>query len=154
MLTLVVPQTGFYIVGTLDASGLQTEQVNKHKHCTCGGTGAEPCPHIQAVATYLKLGGDRAPAPEPEASEPTVELPEVCPICGGTVRPQGRRWRCVNSSCHYWQHRGEQSGVKAFLTQPHPAKQGAFYEQSIEEREAFLEHTHRQLYANGYTPYG
>lgn len=154
MLTLVVPQIGFYIVGTLDAHGLQTEQVDKHKHCTCGGAGAQPCVHIKAVATYLKLGGDRAPAPEPETPEPTVELPEICPICGGAVRPQGQRWRCVNSAGHYWQHRGEQSGVKAFLTQPHPAKQGAFYEQSIEEREAFLEHTHRRLYANGYTPYG
>jgi len=120
MMTIVVPKTGFYLVGTPSDKGLQTEQVDKAKRCTCGGTREQP-------------------------------FPDVCPICGAAVIAQADHWRCTESAGHYWQYRGEQSGVKAFLTQPHPAKQGAFYEQSIDERDAFLEQvSHRR---HGYSPY-
>lgn len=153
MMTLVVPKTGFYIVGTLGAEGLETEQVDKSKQCTCGGSSDEPCPHIQAVATYLRLGGERAPAPEPEEPEGSIELPDVCPICGSPVTAEMGHWRCSRSPGHYWRHRGEQSGVKAFLCGSHPAKQGPFYEQTSEERDAFLAQAHRRLYADGRSPY-
>lgn len=151
MMTIVVAKIGFYVVGTLTPSGLQTEQVDKQKRCTCGGTGKKPCPHIRAVAAYLKLGGDPAPAPEEPEVDVPLGFPDVCPICGNAVIAQANHWRCTSSPGHYWQWRGEQSGVKAFLTQPHPAKQGAFYDQTIEERDAFLEQiSHRR---NHYSPY-
>ncbi|MCJ7551070.1 MAG: hypothetical protein MUQ30_15455 [Anaerolineae bacterium] len=151
MMTIVVPKTGFYVVGTPSDSGLQAEQVDKAKQCTCGGTGHQPCPHIRAVAAYLQLGGEPAPAPDQPEPEVKAEFPGVCPICGDAVIAQADHWRCIASPGHYWQHRGEQSGVKAFLTRPHPAKAGAFYEQSSEERDAFLESiSHKR---RGYSPY-
>ena len=152
MTTLVVPKIGHYVVRTLDEHGPHTEQVDKAKQCSCGGNGAQPCAHIRAVAAYLQLGGPVAP--KPEEPSPVPELPEVCPICARPVVASMNHWRCTASAGHYWRWRGEQSGVKAFLTQPHPAKQGAFYEQSNEERETFLQHAHQRLYANGYSPYG
>jgi len=151
MMTIVVPKTGFYLVGTPSDKGLQTEQVDKAKRCTCGGTREQPCPHIRAVAAYLQLGGEPAPVPDRPGPQAEAGFPDVCPICGAAVIAQADHWRCTESAGHYWQYRGEQSGVKAFLTQPHPAKQGAFYEQSIDERDAFLEQvSHRR---HGYSPY-
>ena len=148
-MTIVVPKTGYYIVGSLSATGLETEQVSKAKCCTCGGNGEMPCSHIQAVATYLKLGGD--PAPLPEQPKVALELPDACPICSSPVIAQAGHWRCIASAGHYWQWRGEQFGVKAFLTQAHPAKAGAFYEISIEERDAFLEQiSHRPTHHSAY----
>ena len=151
MMTIVVPQKGFYVVGTPSDKGLQTEQVDKQKRCTCGAVGNQPCPHIRAVAAYLQLGGEAAPAPDEVEPEAKAGLPPICPICGNSVIAQADHWRCISSPGHYWRHRGEKSGVKAFLTQPHPAKQGAFYEQSIEEREAFLEFVSHKRH--GYSPY-
>lgn len=131
----VTPKSGYYQV--------HDYRVTKDKRCTCGGTASHPCDHIQAVAVYLREGG-------PRASEST----SVCPLCGAPVTPTTYGWRCPTSPGHYWRWRGEQGGVKAFLTQPHPAKQGAFYEQTPAERDAFLAQAQRRMYANGYTPYG
>ena len=148
MTTLVIPNTGYYVVRTLDEHGPHTEQVDKAKHCTCGGSAARPCPHIEAITAYLALGGELAPA----AEERAADLPESCPICDSPVISQGTRWRCIRSPGHYWHWRGEHFGVKAFLTQPHPAKSGAFYEQTPEERDAFLEAvSHKHAH---YSPYG
>jgi hypothetical protein len=54
-------------------------------------------------------------------------------------------WRCLIDAGHYWQWRGERGGVAAFLTGAHPAKRGAFYKQTVEEREAFLTQAYQQL---------
>jgi len=52
--------------------------VNKQRSCSC--TLKKPCPSIEAVAEYLRNGGQRAPDPMPP-----------CPICGAeTVRD--RKW--------------------------------------------------------------
>jgi hypothetical protein len=51
----------------------------------------------------------------------------------------------VADRAHYWQWRGER-GVRAFLTGSHPAKAGAFYTQTADEREAFLTQAYQQLF--------
>lgn len=52
--------------------------VNKKRSCSCPLK--ETCPAIEAVAEYLRNGGERAPDPMP-----------LCPICGAeTVRD--RKW--------------------------------------------------------------
>ena len=149
-MNVILPRTGYYWVGTLTDTGLDALKVTYKLRCACGGTKENPCEHIRAVKSYRRLEG----TPVSEAKPAKVELPDCCPVCAAPVIPRAGHWRCTASPGHYWLWRGEQGGVKAFLTQPHPAKQGAFYEQSIEEREAFLEQAHRRLYANGYTPYG
>jgi hypothetical protein len=138
----VTPKIGYYQVQAYPG---QSVQVGRDKQCTCGGTARHPCPHIQAVADYLRQGGYRAtPA-------------STCPICNAPVERLGPDfWRCSQDSSHYWQWRGERNGgaLRKFFTQPHPAKLGAFYEQTIEEREAFLAQAAQRLHAGGYTPYG
>ncbi len=62
-------------------------------------------------------------------------------------------WRCTADSSHYWQWRGEQGSVKAFLTRPHENKLGAFYAQTLQEREAFLDNAARLMFAGGYSPF-
>ena len=110
---------------------------------------------------FAAKAGPASPAVSlPAVKEPSPQLTRtestkpVCPICGAPVTPTPYGWRCLASSGHYWRWRGEQSGVKAFLTQPHPNKQGAFYEQTPAERDAFLAQVHARMFANGYTPYG
>jgi len=142
---VVLPKDGYFWVGVLTPKGLDAVKVTDEPRCACGGSRDVPCSHIQAVRAYMRLEGGQVP------EETGVVLPDVCPICGASVIAQADHWRCTASPGHYWQHRGEQSGVKAFLTQPHPAKHGAFYEQSIEEREAFLESISHRRY--GYSPY-
>ncbi len=145
-LNVILPQDNDYWVGSLTDTGLDALKVTQELQCACGGTVAKPCEHIRAVQCFRRLNGEE----ESGVPEPL----DVCPICGNPANTTQGGWRCTKSAGHYWQWRGEQGGVKAFLTQPHPAKRGAFYEQSLEEREAFLEQAHRRLYANGYTPYG
>jgi hypothetical protein len=117
------------------------------------------------VASYLKAGGERAPkadqgdrvhdnSPVPKRRNGGAEIPETCPVCGAEVQHLGlRAWRCVDDSAHYYQWRGELNGgaIRKFLTQPHPAKQGAFYELSEEERDAFLALVGNRMHAGGYT---
>lgn len=138
----VKPQVGHYIVGVVDRLGVRIHHVAKDKHCTCGGTARRQCDHIRAVVTYLKDGGSRAPEPASLALRDNGSPPPpVCPLCGMPVKSLGRdMWRCPRDSAHYWQWRGERNGgaIRKFFTQPHPAKQGAFYEQTMEEREVFL----------------
>jgi len=166
---MVTAKIGFYLVTTIDARGVHTHHVSKDKQCSCGGNARRPCLHIQAVARYLQQGGERATVKEtpaklvlhqptddvtPPSSTPAASGAMACPICGATTVPTDYGWRCRASSGHYWRWRGEQNGVKAFLTQAHPAKQGGFYEQTPAEREAFLAQAHQRMFRNGYTPYG
>jgi hypothetical protein len=151
----VIPNTGHYTVITQDPDGrVRLHLVGKDKRCSCGGSPERRCGHIEAVAAYLRAGGKRAPVgSEVHRSGPTPTL--ACPICGEAAEPRGSIWRCSASAAHYWQWRGERNGgaIHRFLTQAHPAKQGAFYEQTAEEREAFLEQVTRQMHAGGYTPF-
>jgi hypothetical protein len=62
-----------------------------------------------------------------------------CPICGAATEPTDGSvdaWRCTEDSSHYWLWRGEK--VRKYLTQAHPGKIGAYYDQTPEQREAFL----------------
>jgi hypothetical protein len=127
--------------------GLQVHFVDKEKRCTCGQPG---CRHVKAVTEYLQGGGERASVAalaSADTSPTSPVVPATCPICGCVVQHEARSpvWRCVADCAHYWQWRGERGGVAAFLTRRHPAKRGAFYEQSVEEREAFLAQAYRQL---------
>jgi hypothetical protein len=160
--TTVTPKIGCYMVCTAGPWGVRTHHVAKDKRCTCGGTARRPCLHIRAVARYLREGGSRAAA----VSKPRPRLqvregrddntpPAACPICGAPVEERGPDlWRCPQDSTHYWQWRGERNGgaVRKFLTRPHPAKRGAFYEQTSEERESFLAQVAGQMHAGGYVP--
>jgi hypothetical protein len=152
----VIPKIGYYLVTTVDHRlGVQTRTVDRRKRCSCGGTAKRPCPHIRAVANYLREGGERAseecPAPRlPEKGDdgPLSGTPTMCPICGTPVDSLAPDfWRCPHDPSHYWRWRGERSGVKDFLTKPHPAKAGAFYTMSREAREAFLAQATRRLHA-------
>jgi hypothetical protein len=81
--------------------------------------------------------------------------PLTCPICGTAVETQGIGfWRCPKDGAHYWQWRGEQTGIKTFLTRCHSAKSSAFYSMTPEEREVFLDQAARRMHLGGYTPYG
>lgn len=135
----VQPGNGVYLVTEMTRGHLRVFVVGKDKACTCGGSANERCRHVEAVASHLRRGGQRAPEKWSDPTPPsTPSPPVVCPICGAPVEYSGALWRCSEDGSHYWQWRGERSGVKDFLTQPHPAKQGAFYEQTPEERMAFL----------------
>jgi hypothetical protein len=160
----VAARTGYYLVTVIDQRlGLRTYSVDKEKRCSCGGTAKRPCRHIRAVAAYLRQGGRRAPEKDPmlhvretrQGSPPSGgPAPLTCPICGTPVETQGIGfWRCPKDATHYWQWRGEQSGIRDFMTKPHPSKQGAFYAMSIEEREAFLEQAARRMHVGGHTPH-
>jgi hypothetical protein len=131
---------------TEGASGHEVHYVDKTKCCTCGGTGDLRCEHIDAVARYLQSGGKRARALEPG------EVPIACPLCGAGVQSRAGSpiWRCPADPAHYWQWRGEEGGVRAFLTGAHPAKAGAFYEQTSEERESFRDDAQTQMLRLGY----
>jgi hypothetical protein len=62
-----------------------------------------------------------------------------CPICGAATEPTDGSvdaWRCTEDSSHYWLWRGGK--VRKYLTQAHPGKIGAYYDQTPEQREAFL----------------
>ena len=153
-MTRITSQPGAYVVTELTAAGVRTFFVGKDKSCSCG-TPHGKCRHVKAVAEYLKTGGEQAPAALPQRVTPTPSaapnVPATCPICGAAVQIQsvtGRYplWRCQNSSEHYWQWRGDK--VKAFLTQDHPNKAGAFYQQDPAARDAFLA-SHRLSYAAG-----
>jgi hypothetical protein len=55
------------------------------------------CPAVQAVADYLKAGGERTPNPPP-GDFPVV--PQNCPICGEEVYYIPG----LGSESHYWQY--------------------------------------------------
>jgi hypothetical protein len=126
---------GAYLVSEIEQGKLQVFSVGKDKTCSCG---VSACRHVQAVADYLRAGGERAPEAGENVLPAASSSALVCPLCGAGVRVNGPYWRCERDASHYWLWRAEQSGIKAFLTQPHPAKMGAFYEQTLQEREEFL----------------
>jgi len=136
----VQPSNGVYLVTEMTQGHLRVFVVGKDKSCTCGGSANKQCCHVKAVASHLRRGGQRAPEKHTaDPAPPSPPSPMACPICGaGVQKEDGSFWRCSEDSSHYWQWRGERSGIKDFLTKPHPAKQGAFYEQTAEERFAFL----------------
>jgi hypothetical protein len=159
----VAARTGYYCVTVIDRLlGLRTYSVDKEKRCSCGGTAKRPCSHIRAVTDYLRKGGQRAPEEHsmlrlrdtPGSPPSGGPAPLTCPICGTAVETQDIGfWRCPKDPSHYWQWRGEQSGIRDFMTKPHPSKQGAFYAMSMEEREAFLEQAARRMHVGGHTPH-
>jgi len=136
----------YMVTETSPEFGLRVYFVDKEKRCTCGQA---HCRHVRAVAEYLQGGGDQAPkADSAKVGEiPSPAVPATCPICGAVVQYEAGNpiWRCLADRAHYWQWRGERGGVRAFLTGAHPAKRGAFYEQSVDEREAFLAQAYQQL---------
>ncbi len=157
---LVTPCVGYYTVSAAYRQGVRTCRVFKDKRCTCGNSTAKRrCQHVRAVAKYLRAGGELAPAKRPphKAREkrtlPSTPRPTTCPLCNTPVEREALgRWRCPDNSSHYFLWRGEQ-GVRQFLTQPHPAKVGAYYDMSPDERKEFLEKAAQRMAAGGYTPY-
>jgi hypothetical protein len=157
-MTTVTPKVGYYLVRLVGPQGVDTHLVGKDKHCSCGGNAERQCSHIRAVADYLKSGGHLAPAAgtaevvhDSKPAHKRSGIPDVCPICGSGVTRLGFDfWRCVTSSTHYWMCREK---VRLFLTQPHPAKQGAFYQMTDQERKAFLALVRRRMHSGGYTPH-
>ena len=144
MNTRVTVKPGYYIVTTAARWGVRTHVVTKEKRCNCG---RKDCSHIKAVAEHLRNGGSRAPVKRVrEDRTPPSSAPLTCPICSTVVERGLDYWRCPKDRIHYWQWRGEVGGMKAFLTRPHPAKSGAFYQQTVEEREAFLEQAARRMH--------
>ena len=141
----VTTAPGVYVVTETGRGGIRLYVVGKDKTCTCGGTAEQRCSHIEAVAAYLRAGGKRAPeAVQKAPASPSSLIPSTCPICGSAVQVEDATgacplWRCQADSSHYWQWRGERNGVREFLTnRSHPSKLGAFYQQTLEERDAFL----------------
>ena len=136
----VHPNNGIYLVTAMKYSIVNVFAVDKNKNCQCGGSKSKHCVHIRAIIDYIKSGGKRAevaaPPPPPDVREERLEM---CPICNGPVSWDGTVWKCISDPIHYWKWRGESFGVKDFLTNPdHPSKQGAFYKQTEDERDAFL----------------
>jgi hypothetical protein len=87
----------------------------------------------------------------------SATTPQACPICGGTVERLGLDfWRCIDHAAHYWEWRGEKNSgaIRKFLTQPHEAKLGAFYEMSASQRERLLVEAAQRMHTDGYTPHG
>ena len=164
-MTTVTPEVGCYLVRLVGPEGIRAHLVGKDKHCSCGGNPKRWCSHMRAVVAYLKAGGERAPEAAGDGSlrdsRPAVPqgggpIPEDCPICGAGVSALGLdAWRCRDDPAHYYQWRGERNGgaIRKFLTQPHPAKQGAYYAMSAEEREEFLARALRRMHVGGYTPH-
>ncbi len=77
--------------------------VNKRRRCSC----RRPCCEaIQAVATYLKAGGPRAPAYTASPSIPTVR----CPICQAAAQGslETRNWQCTLDHTHFFAWRVQQ----------------------------------------------
>jgi hypothetical protein len=142
----------YMVTETSPQFGLRVYFVDKGKRCTCG----QPhCRHVKAVAEYLKGGGERAAAASlapVNASPASPVVPATCPICGAVVHYEAGSavWRCTADPAHYWRWRGERGGVRAFLTGAHPAKAGAFYRQTLAERESFLDNAQGQMLRLGY----
>ncbi len=148
----VTTAPGMYVVTETGRGGIRIYVVCKDKTCTCGGTAEQHCSHIEAVAAYRRAGGKQAPeATQKALASPSSLIPSTCPICSSAVQVEDATgayplWRCQADSSHYWQWRGEQNGVRDFLiNRSHPSKLGAFYQQTLEEREAFMAAAQRRL---------
>ncbi len=101
-----------YLVDFGPSTQSRFHTVNKQRRCSCQLK--ETCPAIEAVAEYLRNGGQRAPDPMPP-----------CPICGAdTVRDRkwdGKYtkelgWRCSEGGLtHFLQAKAER--IKEALRQ-------------------------------------
>jgi hypothetical protein len=96
----------FYGVDLGPAVRARHHRVGKGRKCTCG-LGAT-CPAVQAVADYLKAGGERSPDPPP-GYFPVA--PQSCPVCGAEayytaeLSSRKRGAGCARGSeTHYWQY--------------------------------------------------
>jgi hypothetical protein len=96
----------FYAVDLGPDAALKNHRVGKDKRCTCN-LGVD-CPAVQAVADYLRAGGERASEP-PVGFFPVV--PQACPVCGGETyylvalssKHRGIGWACRRGGeAHYW----------------------------------------------------
>jgi hypothetical protein len=125
----VTAMRGYYLVRLTDDK-TPRHLVRKDKTCTCERGSA--CPAVEAVAVYLKAGGQRA---DDLAAEHLI--PPVCPVCGGAVKfeprlcspVRGAGWVCVAAArqysgdergslsipgeAHYWSHAWE--SVRPFM---------------------------------------
>ena len=95
----ITPMRGYYWVRYPDYVRPGTHLVRKDKTCACE-LGAD-CPAVQAVAAYLRQGGQRAP------EAPAHQLiPPACPVCGGAVKfaprlcspVRGAGWVCLTAA--------------------------------------------------------
>jgi hypothetical protein len=90
---------GYYEVAVGSSKGVRAYFVDKSKSCTCG---KDACGHVDAVAAYLKAGGQRAK----EATRDRVRaalLLGACPICTALTDNQAV-WRCSRGGYkHYFQ---------------------------------------------------
>jgi hypothetical protein len=141
----VTTAPGAYVVTETGRGDIRLYVVGKDKTCTCGGKAEQRCPHIEAVAAYLRAGGKQAPEATQKAPVSSSSLiPSTCPICGSAVRVEDATgacplWRCQADSSHYWQWRGERNGVREFLTNRfHPSKLGLSHRQTLGEQDEFL----------------
>jgi hypothetical protein len=141
----VTTAPGVYVVTETGRGGIRIYVVGKDKTCTCGGKAEQHCPHIEAVAAYRKAGGKQAPeATQKAPASPSSLIPSTCPICNSAVQVKSVTgayplWRCQADSSHYWQWRGERSGVREFLTNRlHPSKLGLSHRQTLGEQDEFL----------------
>ncbi len=126
--------------------------VRKDRSCDCE-LGAD-CPAIDAVADYLRNGGQRAPDPRPDA---WAKAPDVCPVCKGPAvsdpaldhRRHGRGWRCLADASHYWEMLARpliEAQRRAYAKFPDYVGLPGVPRQTAEERAAFIE-AHRLDYA-------
>jgi len=128
-------------------------RVNKYKECSCG----DPhCPAIDAVRSYLRAGGVRAPDP--------VRMPP-CPICGGrTTRDRNwdgkytheLGWRCENGGIRHFlqaktEHIKQNIAAHPWLIPPVPGYPGVRREDVITWEEC-EEMNHRKFLETGYDP--
>jgi hypothetical protein len=119
---------GYYLV-SLAGNSMARHIVRKDRVCVEHGPA---CPAVEAVAVYLRAGGERA------ADLPADQLiPSVCPVCGGPVKfeprlcspSRGAGWICLEAArqsrnspagflpipgeAHYWAHAWE--SVRSYM---------------------------------------
>lgn len=77
--------------------------ISKQRVCSCGRPN---CSAIQAVAAYLKAGGQRAP----DAIPPPQPHGLTCPICQSLAcgSLQAKDWSCTADRSHFFLWRTEQ----------------------------------------------
>ena len=136
MTAQVTAHTGYYLVRLPALFGLDHHLVRTtDRACACP-LGAQ-CSAVDAVANYLRRGGQRAAPPKRGSI-----IPIRCPICGGATRfeprlcspMRGAGWVCLTAArtadrslstrfwfageSHYWQHMWAELGRLRFGSRP------------------------------------